>query len=344
MPTSKSYSSFLRLLRFLSILNVVIWLPACIFCLREMVLPALTAAFNISTAMMFLAPDTYGSWRGSIIYAGVMVAVSISAVVCCLVWGRPDPAPLVCQTASIIVFALCLLLRIPSMMRDVTYLTMTITGWELFLHSLKLAYFSLYAAILTFSCASCSIPGLPGKWISLVASIASLAMYVAVLVRSYANGPVISYSDDGMPYGEKDVAACAFISERSHVNDLMYCKLCRYVEENKPFLNPDYTLESLSRALISNKSYISRVINDGSGLNFCQLMNRYRVNFARQLFQDNPDLKVKDLSEMSGFNSQVSFNMAFKLFYESTPGLWCKEYRDSVRVHKRPSSQKGQGQ
>lgn len=113
----------------------------------------------------------------------------------------------------------------------------------------------------------------------------------------------------------------------------MYNRMCRYIEDKKPFLDPAYALEELAKALFSNKAYISKMINSTTGLNFSQFMNRYRVNYARELYANDMDLKVKDLSDMSGFHSQVSFNMAFRLFYDITPGAWCKEYKDMHTAH-----------
>ena len=62
------------------------------------------------------------------------------------------------------------------------------------------------------------------------------------------------------------------------------------------------------------------------------------MEFARDQFIKDPSLKVRDLSEMSGFNSQVTFNMSFKLFYELTPGQWCKDQRDLLAKQEHPSS------
>ncbi len=115
----------------------------------------------------------------------------------------------------------------------------------------------------------------------------------------------------------------------------MYNRLCFLLDQKKPFLDPEYSMDSLVKSLCSNKAYISKIINECTGMNFNQLMNRYRVNYAKELYAKDMNLKVKDLSDMSGFHTQVSFITAFKLFNDETPGAWCKTFKDSRTKDKR---------
>ncbi|MGM9741895.1 MAG: helix-turn-helix domain-containing protein [Candidatus Cryptobacteroides sp.] len=218
------------------------------------------------------------------------------------------------------------------MLKDIEYLTMNVSGWEMVLANNKMSYFILHGAVMSTVASSLLSSPAGGKILGGVSAVLSSGIYAVLLLRSVTGGPVIGYTHDGKPYSEKDVDSCAYLREKSRMSELMYTRICQYLDENRPYLDPEYSLDNLARALISNKSYISKVINEGSGLNFCQLMNRYRVNFAMEMFRSNPQLKTKDLSEISGFNSQVTFNMAFKLFCGTTPGVWCKECRDDLRA------------
>lgn len=44
------------------------------------------------------------------------------------------------------------------------------------------------------------------------------------------------------------------------------------------------------------------------------------------LFRKDPRLKVTEAAELSGFNSAVSFNMAFKVNTGMTPSEWLQEH------------------
>ena len=48
-------------------------------------------------------------------------------------------------------------------------------------------------------------------------------------------------------------------------------------------------------------------------------------------FVANKHLRVSELSELSGFHSTVSFNMAFKLVTGATPSDWKRQCLQSAR-------------
>lgn len=107
----------------------------------------------------------------------------------------------------------------------------------------------------------------------------------------------------------------------------IYERVVIYFEEEKPFLDNELTINDLAKVLYSNKLYISRAISQFTGRNFCQFVNYYRITYSMDLFRNNNDLKIHDLASGSGFNSDVSYNMAFRLFMGETPGEWCRKER-----------------
>ena len=107
----------------------------------------------------------------------------------------------------------------------------------------------------------------------------------------------------------------------------IYERVVTYFETEKPFLDSELTINDLVKVLYSNKLYISRAISQFTGRNFCQFVNYYRVTYSMEMFRDNLDLKIHDLATGSGFNSDVSYNMAFRLFMGETPGEWCRKER-----------------
>lgn len=106
----------------------------------------------------------------------------------------------------------------------------------------------------------------------------------------------------------------------------LYKRIVMYMEEKKPYLSQTFDMENLADMMLTNKLYLSKTINILSGRNFRQFVNYYRVHRAMELFKQDPKLKVWEVSEMSGFHSAVSFNMAFKLNTGKTPSEWLEEY------------------
>lgn len=113
----------------------------------------------------------------------------------------------------------------------------------------------------------------------------------------------------------------------------IYDRVREYFESDKPFLNGDLTINDVVSVVFTNKLYISRAISQYTGRNFCQFVNYHRVMYAVDCFRSNPDLKVTELWPMCGFNTIVSFNMAFRLFMGENPSDWCR--KEKIRLSRR---------
>ena len=98
-----------------------------------------------------------------------------------------------------------------------------------------------------------------------------------------------------------------------------------FMDENKPFLDPNVTIEEIATSLGSNKTTISKLINDKFGMNFRQLLNSYRVKEALTIFSGNNNMSMDELRVASGFNSVSTFTSSFSRFTGCTPGEYCKK-------------------
>ena len=105
----------------------------------------------------------------------------------------------------------------------------------------------------------------------------------------------------------------------------IYDRVLEYFETEKPFLNGDLTINDIVAVVYTNKLYISRAISQSTGRNFCQFVNYHRVMYSVECFRKNPELKIAELWPMCGFNTIVSFNMAFRLFMGENPSDWCRK-------------------
>lgn len=115
----------------------------------------------------------------------------------------------------------------------------------------------------------------------------------------------------------------------------IYERVLEYFDKDKPFLNGDLTINDVVAVVFTNKLYISRAISQHTGRNFCQFVNYHRVMYSVDCFRRNPELKVTELWSMCGFNTIVSYNMAFKLFMGENPSDWCR--KEKIRIFRRPT-------
>jgi AraC-like DNA-binding protein len=113
----------------------------------------------------------------------------------------------------------------------------------------------------------------------------------------------------------------------------IYERVLEYFEKEKPFLKGDLTINDIASVAFTNKLYISRAISQYTGRNFCQFVNYHRVMYSVECFRMNPDLKVAELWPMCGFNTIVSYNMAFRLFMGENPSDWCR--KEKIRMSRK---------
>jgi len=103
--------------------------------------------------------------------------------------------------------------------------------------------------------------------------------------------------------------------------------LRRYMQTDKPWLDPELSLEQLAAGLSLRPKILSRVINELLQQNFFDFINRYRIEEAQRLLTDPPDKKITVLEVLyeCGFNSKSSFNTLFKKHTGLTPSEFKKK-------------------
>lgn len=97
------------------------------------------------------------------------------------------------------------------------------------------------------------------------------------------------------------------------------------MENEKVFLNPALTIESLAEQIDSNKNYVSETINRSRFGSYYGMINHYRMAHAIQMFKENPNQKVEFVSKASGFSSTSVFSQVFKRSNGVSPTQFIQE-------------------
>ena len=103
-------------------------------------------------------------------------------------------------------------------------------------------------------------------------------------------------------------------------------KLEQWMETEKPYLDPNFKLIDLMRALPMNRTYLSEFINTTYGCTFYQFVTRYRIEEAKRIMRENSELKMADVAVRSGFSSQSAFSRTFTRETGQTPREWYKNF------------------
>lgn len=101
-------------------------------------------------------------------------------------------------------------------------------------------------------------------------------------------------------------------------------KLLGHMENKKPYLEAELSLTDLAKQLNTNTSVLSKVINDGTGRNFNDFINSYRVQEVINKLKNGEHQRqtLLGIAYDCGFNSKATFNRAFKKVTGQSP----KEY------------------
>ena len=164
-----------------------------------------------------------------------------------------------------------------------------------------------------------------------LSSLASTLCIIAVLVGRRKRAlsqqfkyPVAGEAVSQVPDGVLEEEAAIYdISDRK-ATELMD-KFKMLMEEHKPYLDPKANIDAIANTLGSNKTALSKMINDKFGMNFRQLLNSFRVREAIMLISKHKNISLEDLRIKSGFNSTSTFNSSFSRFTGCTPGEYCKK-------------------
>lgn len=94
-----------------------------------------------------------------------------------------------------------------------------------------------------------------------------------------------------------------------------------HMEQQKPYLNPDITLEILADEISINPRILSQLINETYQKNFKSYILEYRIKESMKLLSDtrHHKLTVLEVLYQVGFNSKSTFNNQFKLYTNQTP-------------------------
>lgn len=106
-------------------------------------------------------------------------------------------------------------------------------------------------------------------------------------------------------------------------------RLTKFMEEQKPYLEPEITLSKLARMLKVSPEYLSEILNRHLNHSFFDFINQYRIEEFKLecLSAENAHLSIMGIAYNSGFNSKAAFYRAFRRYEKISPS----EYMERLR-------------
>ncbi len=179
-----------------------------------------------------------------------------------------------------------------------------------FIHAAYIATYGLYGVLISNHIASGFFYHLPIATMSLMVLFlgfsASVQPSVFSGLYSFENHLFFKYEKSGLTKS---------LSQELREN------LKHLFDDEKIYKQNDISLESLAEKLNTTRHNASQVINEQFGMNFHELVNRYRIEEAKYILEQDikKSLNIIDVAYEVGFNNKVTFNKAFKKDTQLTP-------------------------
>lgn len=110
-------------------------------------------------------------------------------------------------------------------------------------------------------------------------------------------------------------------------NQVLGDMLDKLMNEERLYLKDNLKITDVAERIGTCRTYLSNYLNQDRGESFSDYVNRLRIEHARILLQEDPDLKNTVLAEKLGFANEQGFYRNFKKFTNMTPSQWKAESR-----------------
>jgi len=160
------------------------------------------------------------------------------------------------------------------------------------------------------------------------AEFITLGADAALSIFDYYDGPDVDKPTNiatlSSRDGQRSKYAKSGLSEQQMLD--YQVRLETIMRDEQIFLRSDMTLPRLAEAVGCSVNHLSQVINAGFGMSFFDYLNRYRIDYAKDLLvnADGDGNAILNIAFMVGFNSNSAFYAAFKKRVGQTPAQYRK--------------------
>ena len=113
--------------------------------------------------------------------------------------------------------------------------------------------------------------------------------------------------------------------EKDESDTIVFAKLERRInqwEANKHFTEKGVTITLLSKELMTNRNYLSAYINTCKGKTFREWINQLRIEEAKILMRQTPNMTLSEIAQQTGFSSKSHLIRQFTHLTGTSPKVW----------------------
>ncbi len=126
--------------------------------------------------------------------------------------------------------------------------------------------------------------------------------------------------------GEKYVSSSLSDEKKEELHE----KIEKLMVGGKHYLQADLSLGKLAERLNVNSKYLSQVIHEEYKCSFSDFINRLRIQEAARMLANKSysHISIEGISELVGYRSKSTFNLAFKKIMGVTPSFYSEMSKD----------------
>lgn len=149
--------------------------------------------------------------------------------------------------------------------------------------------------------------------VAIVTFLHATVLYYTCYHVSYSYYTAQSFQEETViPFNEPEVLPDDNDTEgKNNIHLKFLPKFNQVIDEDRLFLQKGLRIDDLANAVGTNRTYISRILKDEYHCSFWELINRKRIEYAKEQALQNPDYTVENLFELCGFSHSTAFSRAF---------------------------------
>lgn len=160
--------------------------------------------------------------------------------------------------------------------------------------------------------------------------------YILVIVNQYkiTDNDIKKQSEQV----KKTIGVSSFIFNTQHDSkiDVLAKKFNKLMVSKRLFLDPCISLETTASLMHTNRSYLSKAINEIFGTNFKTYINNLRIYEAIRIIMscELPNYSIEGVAKTVGFTHRSTFITAFKNQMKMTPSEYLRNVRTKSKQKK----------
>lgn len=180
---------------------------------------------------------------------------------------------------------------------------------------------------------TCLCPKIVGTYQLALGILVIIYTFVSIVNFSFKYGAVATALNTGSREST-DVQAAASVasSDGAHhsslstsLQEVMQDKERRWREQGL-YHASGVTIDQAAHEMGTNRSYLSRYLNEVRHMTFYEWVAQMRIAEAQQLMLRDPDSSIEQIARQVGFAAPSTFSTTFKKIVGSTPNQWRKRH------------------